>query len=275
MFFIVKNQDSENSLNVYMYTGKRLLIPADGQLDLIAEGYTRIQIANSDIPYHIDKGDIIVNNGTKDLTKLKALKYAYNSSEVKEMTIKEETIKTGGNFQAQTFTIDVASGTGWYETDISFPIPISLLSASYVGNDEIVGDEAQFLVARNTITGVITTTVSSGIEIDVSQTVADNAKIGYYITIDSEDLGRVVSIDSVNNKLTMENSITTTHTAGSYVKQTVKMAPRIVFGDNGVMIIGESKIGGSYISPGRLITARYNNISGGSKKFNFTIEYLY
>jgi len=81
MPFIVKNQDSENSLRIYMSEGRRAEIPAGGELDLLIPvgDYTRSEIAVSDIPFHIYEGNIIINNGNNDLTELSAIRFAYNA----------------------------------------------------------------------------------------------------------------------------------------------------------------------------------------------------
>jgi len=80
MIFIVINQDTENALDIYIKPGKTVNLASNGQTDLIGdEGLTRDEIAKSDVPYHIEEGNIIVNNGNEDLTKLIALRIAFNA----------------------------------------------------------------------------------------------------------------------------------------------------------------------------------------------------
>ena len=194
-----------------------------------------------------------------------------------EVIISEEkTLKTGGYFQAQSVSIDIPASSGWHEETFSFPIPISLLSASYVANSDIAGDEGEFLIGHDTITGVITSDIAVDDNVlDVSQTVIDNTFVGCWIKVNTEDFGRVLFVDEDNLKITVENAATGIHTAADYVKQTVKMSPHLRFPNTGVIVIGESAIGGSYIPADVQIKIRYNNISGTAKTFSAIIEYLY
>ena len=77
MIMLAKNNTVEN-LSIYIGpNGKKLEIPLDGQVDLL-ENFTRFEISKSDIPYHIDEENLILNDGEKDLTKLIALKWAWD-----------------------------------------------------------------------------------------------------------------------------------------------------------------------------------------------------
>jgi len=77
MAMIIKNQDNNNLLKIYISSGKFITIPAGGQIDLLGL-YSRTEIANSDISYHIDQGNVILNDGVNDLNKLKALRIIYD-----------------------------------------------------------------------------------------------------------------------------------------------------------------------------------------------------
>jgi hypothetical protein len=78
MPLIAKNQDTENNLSIYISEGKILEIPAGGEIDLL-DSCTRAEISQSDVPFHIEEENIILNNGSTDLTKLKALRIAFDA----------------------------------------------------------------------------------------------------------------------------------------------------------------------------------------------------
>jgi len=78
MNLIAKNQDSQNILNIYINAGKSIQVPAGGQVDLLVS-CTRKEISDSDVPYHIEQDNIILNDGVNDLTKLKALRLAFDA----------------------------------------------------------------------------------------------------------------------------------------------------------------------------------------------------
>ena len=198
-------------------------------------------------------------------------------STITKVKIEEEDIATGGHYQAQSFEIDLAAAAGITNKDITFPMPISLLGASIADTAASAGDSLEVHVAPDTIVGAIT----SGVEIDdtvinVSPTVTANFAVGFWVKIDTEDLGRVIAIDAEAGTITVENAATATHTAGDYVKMTVKMCPHLdLAGINAILVTGATTIGGSYISTGTVIRIAYNNVDGQAKNFKFTFEYLY
>ncbi len=183
---------------------------------------------------------------------------------------------TGGHYQSCVGEVDVQAGDTTKTLDISFPIPVALLSASFQQHSDLEGDSVEFQVAPNTVIGTLTASVAvNDTELSVSQTVIDNAQVGYFIKIDSEDFGRVISIDKDNNKITIENAATTTHSSGAYVLQTVKMLIKSPLDKAGPVILGESKIGGSYIPANTILRTIYYNDLNTAKKFRFYLEYLY
>lgn len=77
MPLIVKNQ-SEGNLIIYVSQSKSIEVPINSQIDLL-ESFTRREIAFSDVPYHIQEGNIILNDGDKDLSILNALRVAMDA----------------------------------------------------------------------------------------------------------------------------------------------------------------------------------------------------
>jgi len=222
------------------------------------------------------------DSGTADITDIVAANNFLMDNAVNEVIIQEEDTKTGGHFQESSYSITVGSGDSTKELDVSFPFPISLLAASWQNKSDFDTDSIEFEVGPGTTIGTITSNVAStDTEISVSQTVIDNTSIGYYIKLydgtNTDDLGRVLSIDKVNNKITMETAATQAFTASTptYIKQTVKMLPKSPLDTEGSMSAGESKIGGSYIPANTILRATYHNTAATAKKFIFFMEYLY
>lgn len=223
---------------------------------------------------------------TGDKTLLDAVLAAHegisSGTRAETVAIQEELIATGGHYQAQSFEITVPASAGWETLDISFPIPIGILDASVNLREVEEGDEIDMTVAPDTVTGTITANVAAAATvIDVAQTVIDNAAVGYYIKLDdgtnADDMGRILSIDKVGLKLTMETATTNAFLAAtpSYVKQSVKMVPHIWLSKFGTVTLGSAKIGASYVPANTTIRIRYNNVSVTAKTFSFILEYLY
>lgn len=196
--------------------------------------------------------------------------------------IMEENTKTGGHYAAESLVCSIPATTGWHEFDFSWPVPISILSAEWINDSAFSGDEAQMIVAPDTIIGTITVDVSaSASTIDVSQTVIDNTAVGYWVLLDdgtnADDCGRVTSVDEDNLKITVEIPTTNSFLASTptYVKQTIKMVPSLKLSSSGRHQLGESKIGGSHLPANTTVRVRYNNSDGLAKEFKVIIEYLY
>lgn len=77
-----------------------------------------------------------------------------------EVSIKEETIPTGGNFQTTTMTIDASANTTtigqWW-----FPIPISTLAVAMVTSATHQGDMVSLTIGEDTTIGAITNFTTS------------------------------------------------------------------------------------------------------------------
>jgi len=192
-----------------------------------------------------------------------------------------ESSDTGGSYQAQSFEVVVPASGGWYEQQFSFPFPISLFSAEWIHKSNMEGDNVEFEIAPDTITGVITADVAQDdTVISVQATVTGNAKVGRFIVLDDgtvEDMGRILSISESSGTLTMETpaSRSLLASAPTYVKQTIKMVPHIHLESMGRVELGKDVIGGSYIPANYPLCVRYQNNEGTAKVFSFIIEYKY
>ncbi len=218
----------------------------------------------------------VLNSGNQ--TTLDSVVSAHDGiPEIKASTVKiqEETTKTGGRYKCDGFEISAAASEITSKT-ITFPIPISILSASWTSRTENDGDIVDALIGKDTDIGTITSAVAvNDIILDVSQGVIDNIRIGYYVNIDTESLGRVIAIDKTNLKITMDKVATITHNSGASVLMTIKMLINVVLTDGQTMSIGESSIGGSYIPANMDFKVMYDNKTASAKKFRFNVEYLY
>jgi hypothetical protein len=199
------------------------------------------------------------------------------------VAIKEEDVQTGGHFQARGIAWDVPATEGWNDLDpFSWPHPISLLAAETFGRSGCNEDKVEFLVAPGTVVGSITAdVVVDDTEISVSATALANLCVGKLVELDdgtnSNNLGRVLAVDTADGKITVETAATQAFAAATptYVKMTTKMGYDVELTEGHRIAIGESKIGGSYISANVPIAMRYFNKDGTAKRFAVVVEYLY
>lgn len=207
------------------------------------------------------------------------------NGEVKpDVAIREEYgNKTGGNFGSKCISLYIdSSDPGEVSShNFSFPIPISLFSAQFIGSNECGGDEVEMHVASDTLIGLLTADVAVDDDIiTVSPGAYSYLKVGYYMTLtaapDYNDLG-IVMEKQTNNKIKVQNKATTAFAAATptYVLMTIKMIPFGRLPASSRLVIGESKIGGTYLPANTTIDIVYKNLDGVAKNLEFWLEYMY
>jgi hypothetical protein len=75
-----------------------------------------------------------------------------------EVSIKEENVKTGGNFQSTTIEFDAIKNQESSQS-ISWPFPVSALAVQFVTEEINRGDILDMIIGKDTITGIVTTNV--------------------------------------------------------------------------------------------------------------------
>lgn len=198
-----------------------------------------------------------------------------------EVIVREEApptneIPTQGYFKAITKKIACPTGTTSVIT-LSWPYPISILSVKTNVASHQQGDRLVVKVVDGIVVGVLTASVASdAVILNVSSTVVSNIKKGFKCSITDgttlNDLGEVVEITPTT--ITTSAATTTSFNVGTYVKMTVVVID-ITFGNEGMCVVGESKIGSSYIKKNQVLTGEYTNNSNTSKDVYMLVEYLY
>lgn len=120
-----------------------------------------------------------------------------------------------------------------------------------------------------------------GYQIPVTSTVLDNTFIGanlqLYDVTNTDNLDRIISIDNVNSYVYVETAPVNSFSPATptYVRQTVYYFKNFELYGPGDVILGENKIGGTYIPADTLITGYYHNASVDTTKHIVGfIEYL-
>jgi hypothetical protein len=145
--------------------------------------------------------------------------------------------------------------------------------------------ERVYTCKKNTVSNEVPTNTGywiNGFELSVSSTVVANTMLGYFLKLDdgtkSDEWLRVVSIDKANNKVYVEKNLSNSYitTTPTYVKQTVSVLKDYEIYEPWENIIGESKIGGSYVPTDTIVRLSYTNKSTDTDKvFVGRVEYLY
>jgi len=191
------------------------------------------------------------------------------------LVIKEEHIPTGGHYQKKGCFLDVPAGSDHY-IDIHFPHPVSLLAADYSTAAIHEGDQLAAIGSPDTVIGVTTSAHVIGDKtIDVSQTVVDNAFVGGFLKIGTEEYQRIESIDVDNLTVTFENGLVADQGASSVVKFEARLLDFVYIGPAAAWEVGKNKSGSSHLDPYQTVRLYYKNNEGSAKKFYVNLEYLY
>ncbi len=207
--------------------------------------------------------------------------YSLNVNSV--VTVKEERGgNTNGNFSVESIVIDAPANATTTKV-ISWPYTISVFVLEFQTEDIQKDDVADIVIDPGTPIGSLMANAGVGdTTITVLDTVMRYANVGFEISLgdgtNTNDLGRIVGVDAVNSRLTMERATTHALSASSstLVLLTVRMLRNYVFGVGGPVILGESRIGGSLIPANSQIHVIYqNNSLTEAKRWRITVESLY
>ena len=185
--------------------------------------------------------------------------------------------KTGGNYQAYGAQVDVGSTQDQVYTEtLSFPFPIKVLAAEWQNHSDYDGDEMTVVIGEDTIIGTITSAIAvDDTEIEVSDTVVENIKLGFWFKVGTEDFGRIIAIDKENKTVTVENAATSTHSSGTYAKMTIKIVYNYYFKEGTKTEIGIERPDGSLIPANTVMKIYYTQRGTTAKTFKILLKIQY
>lgn len=198
-------------------------------------------------------------------------------------SIKEESTPTGGHYRTETETINAVAGPNvTTKLQYSWPFDISVLTIYLLPSAANAGDNLSITVAADTVYGILGNDVFAGTTvIPVSQSVIDYIAKGYYAALNdgtnADSLGRVISINAINNTITVETATIHSFSASTptQVQVSVKPVDNIELVSGLQYTVGMKKIGASFIPANTMVTVEYVNKTVVPKKLVLTYEYLY
>lgn len=187
----------------------------------------------------------------------------------------------GARYRASTVTVDVGVGVDTVsEASVVFPLPISLYSASWIHDSNMAEDLVSITAGEDTITGALTADVAIGdTVINVQKSVIENTSVGYTLKlfdgVNQDHMGMVLSIDTVNDQVTMETATTHAFAAATptYVQQTIYFIKDVELKGLFNYEFGEDVIGGSLLPANFPVKATYTNKEGTAKRLVILMEY--
>jgi len=205
----------------------------------------------------------------------------------KIVKVQEEHTPTGGKWEGTAFFLQGNTGPSETTQDFIWDNPISVLDIQIITEASNRYDAVQLEVIPPNIgfgEGVIGTLVQTGTTgatgISVSQSIIDNIQIADNLSLQQgaqvQELGNIISIDSVNNIVYCKNPLEYEFSAAgpTLVKFKRFVIENFVLGPPQRCPLGDSKIGGSYVPAGYIVRARYINNGTDPKELYCIIEYM-
>jgi hypothetical protein len=220
------------------------------------------------------------DDGNNDITDLnEAIDFLKNNIPP-EIKINTEDVPTGGHFCACSIEVDVQTPNDWTEKVLTWPIPISFISMSWQNSGDTGGDNIEMLVDQDKDIGDITqAVVASATVLDVNAAVLSAVEVGYNLKItdgtNTDDLGRGLSIDEDNSKITVETATTNSFASGSSLLMTIVLVPNIKLPSSGTTTIDGRSTKTVPLAANAPFKIRYNNTNASTKEFSFLLEFLY
>lgn len=204
-----------------------------------------------------------------------------NTTQLNTVEISEESggKKTKGRFRSQGFSITAEPNQDTIH-DFTFPYDIAPLVIKFATSEQHRSDIINLQIAPQATIGALIQPASIGNNFFYVNTTALNwLNVGYicYITngVTTDELGDVVDIDYVSNKVILENSFVNNYAPGSFVKITVNPIRNLIISEPQIHNIGDSKIGATFIPKNNIVRLVYTNNSNESKIFSWQCEMLY
>lgn len=194
---------------------------------------------------------------------------AENKGDVLNVTVGEDTI-------IGAITANVTPATAWVSSNYTAGQTVTY-------TDPVFGARV-YTCMVNTVSNEPPTNKNywkHGFELTVSNDVMVITMIGYHIKLDdltnSDNCARVLSKDTINNKIYVEINPTNSYSAASptFIRQTIFTIDNLVIGEPWNHDLGKSKIGGTYLPADTWVTVHYTNNTASAKYLYSWVELLY
>ena len=164
--------------------------------------------------------------------------------------------------------------------DVTYDIPISILSMSFTTTKQNTGDMIDCYVAPNTTIGFITNNISNGDSvIHVSPTVITNIKRGYIVTITNGtiilNMGECISINTTTNTIKCNVQSNSNINTGALLQITVHTVKNFIVGPPSSISFNSKTLESTLVPANTIMRVVYQNNSNIDTTFYRVLEFLY
>lgn len=204
----------------------------------------------------------------------------YHKISTKTVKINQNSgIEIGGYYRADQYEMEIGPNKDeWTKFEVKYPYNISVHTINFLVSQENVGDRYEVISYPETTVGYITSELLRGQnELAINSTLPLNN--GFRLTISSEDgtedLGEIINIDRINNKVYFTQGSTQNFREQSLVKISVPRITNGKFVNTENIILGMSQISSSELEAEKIVRFLYKNTTESPKTLNFIVELQY
>ncbi len=191
----------------------------------------------------------------------------------------DNTQGTNGIYEMLWKNFSIPASIGEHEILFNTPqTDTRVLMSELVFTTENLGDTATIIASPNTIVGVVTANVALGATvIPVSPTAIATIKPNHLISIGplNEELGRAITVDTVNSTVTVSIATTSAYPAGTPIKLGLSRLTDMKISLPGVYKVGSGNNDTMLVPKNLPILIRYTNADGLAKEINLAYEFYY
>jgi hypothetical protein len=199
------------------------------------------------------------------------------------VAISEELSPTQGNYQAQGATVVVPPNGASNCTTITWPYPISLLTARIWTDNTQFGDVVSCYAGPNTTIGTLSQDAPAGANLfQVSQSVIDNGGLGYDVSLVSsaqagQSLGVITGVWANPPRIATQTPTPVSFAAATptLVQVSKHTVRALTLGPAGCYVFGATTSGAISIPPNVPVVLQYTNNGPNVKTVTGMVEYLY
>ena len=192
---------------------------------------------------------------------------------------------TTGYFQNTSKKLTILSGSAGDVTthDFTWPMDILFWKAEIYPDISNVGDQIDVIADPMKISGVLTVDAITGdtiLNVPSALVNSENISKGLEITLNdntnSQNVGRITAINTVNNTITVENALSFNFNSGTVIYTNVLLIKeKQIHKDNYKIKIGAKGFSGIFFTANTVLRSNYTNNNGLAKTLYFDLEYYY
>ena len=195
--------------------------------------------------------------------------------------IVNNSINTNGNYRRQEFRMDIPAGPDSeikVAYSMTFMYNVRIVNCAFHPTADNVNDRFSLYIVPPTPVGTVTTAVSSGNNVLMTNTAITALKVGMEVVLDdgvnTQNLGECLAINYNTQTVTTENAVANSFAPGTFVIIKVPVGKNITVLDTYSISFGTAMPGNKFLQEGYIIELNYMNLTANPKIAYFRADLM-